>query len=144
MKNTILILIAFFSLTMSAQKKIKTPSNAIQLLEDFKETQKFDEDLMLEYSGISNELHRPELTNLINLAADDFIEVASKKEATANEYQTKIKEGLLRFSDIYPDLSSNDIGRICDYYEELMDIVNLNSSNGLISKFRRGVGFRRN
>ena len=96
---------------------------------------------MLEYPGISDEVYRPELTSLINLSADDFIEIASKTTPTAKDYQEKIKEGLQRFSTVYPDLKTSDIERIATYYEELMTIVNLNSSNGYISKFRRGVGF---
>tara|TARA_R110001632_G_scaffold47202_6_gene119621 strand:+ start:21657 stop:22058 length:402 start_codon:yes stop_codon:yes gene_type:complete len=131
----------FSSLAISAQKKMKTPKKALQDLERFKQQQKFDEDFMLEYPGISDEVYRPELTNLINLSADDFIEIVGKEEPTAKEYQEKIKEGLERFSTVYQDLKTADIERICSYYKELMDIVNLNSSNGYISKFRRGIGF---
>ena len=138
------ILIGFLSLTVSAQKKMKTPKKAIQFLKEFKELDKFEEDLMLEYSGISDELYKPELTKLINLAADDFIEVAKKETPTREAYWEKIKDGLSRFSEIYPDLSASDIQRIIDYYEELMDFVNLRSSNGELSKFKRGVGYRRN
>ncbi|MFY0628929.1 MAG: DUF4844 domain-containing protein [Flavobacteriaceae bacterium] len=138
------ILIGFLSLTVSAQKKMKTPKKAIQFLKEFKEFDKFEEDLMLEYSGISDELYKPELTKLINLAADDFIEIAKKETPTRKAYWEKIKDGLVRFSDIYPDLSANDIQRIIDYYEELMDFVDLRSSNGELSKFKRGIGFRRN
>jgi len=123
---------------------MKTPKSALQDLENFKEQQKFDEDFMLDYPGISDEVFRPELTELINLSADDFIEIASKTESTAKEYQEKIKEGLQRFSTVYRDLKTADINRICNYYEELMNIVNLNSSAGYISKFRRGIGFQRN
>lgn len=120
---------------------MKTPKKALQDLDRFKQQQKFDEDFMLEYPGISDEVYRPELTNLINLSVDDFIEIVSKEEPTAKEYQEKIKEGLERFSKVYQDLKTVDIERICNYYKELMDIVNLNSSNGYISKFRRGIGF---
>lgn len=144
MKNLLFLLLVFSFVTIQAQKKMKTPKKAIQRLKEFKEFDKFEEDLMLEYSGISDELLRPELTKLINLAADDFIEVAKKETPTREVYWEKIKEGLQRFSDIYPDLSASDIKRIIDYYEELMDLVNLRSSNGELSKFKRGIGFRRN
>lgn len=133
------LLIVFFSLTISAQKKMKTPKKAIQRLQDFKEFPKFEEDLMLEYNGISDEIYKPELTTLVNLAADDFIEVAKEETPTKEKYQEKIKEGLLRFTDVYSNLSSQDILRIINYYKELMDIVNLNTSSGLLSKFERGI-----
>tara|TARA_R110001632_G_scaffold102272_4_gene210401 strand:- start:37541 stop:37975 length:435 start_codon:yes stop_codon:yes gene_type:complete len=144
MKNLLIILFSISFVAVTAQKKIKTPKNAIQDLERFKEQPKFDEDFMLDYPGISDEVYRPELTSLINLSADDFIEIASKTTPTAKDYQEKIKEGLQRFSTVYPDLKTSDIERIASYYEELMTIVNLNSSNGYISKFRRGIGFERN
>ena len=144
MKNLLIILFSISFVAVTAQKKIKTPKNAIQDLERFKEQPKFDEDFMLDYPGISDEVYRPELTSLINLSADDFIEIASKTTPTAKDYQEKIKEGLQRFSTVYPDLKTSDIERIASYYEELMTIVNLNSSNGYISKFRRDIGFERN
>jgi len=144
MKNLLIILFSISFVAVTAQKKIKTPKNAIQDLERFKEQPKFDEDFMLDYPGISDEVYRPELTSLINLSADDFIEIASKTTPTAKDYQEKIKEGLQRFSTVYPVLKTSDIERIASYYEELMTIVNLNSSNGYISKFRRGIGFERN
>ena len=144
MKNLLIILFSISFVAVTAQKKIKTPKNAIQDLERFNEQPKFDEDFMIDYPGISDEVYRPELTSLINLSADDFIEIASKTTSTAKDYQEKIKEGLQRFSTIYPDLKTTDIERIASYYEELMTIVNLNSSNGYISKFRRDIGFERN
>ncbi len=139
MKHVVFLLITFLSLTISAQKTMKIPKKAIQQLEDFKEFPKFDEDLMLEYKGISDEIYRPELTKLINLAADDFITVAKDEMPTQEKYQEVIKEGLLRFTDIYPNLSQSDILRIVNYYKELMDIVNLNASSSLLSKFQRGI-----
>jgi len=144
MKNLLIILFSISFVAVTAQKKIKTPKNAIQDLERFNEQPKFDEDFMIDYPGISDEVYRPELTSLINLSADDFIEIAGKTTSTAKDYQEKIKEGLQRFSTIYPDLKTADIERIASYYEELMTIVNLNSSNGYISKFRRDIGFERN
>ncbi|MBL4604615.1 MAG: DUF4844 domain-containing protein [Flavobacteriaceae bacterium] len=121
---------------------MKTPKNAISLLEDFKETDKFEEDLMLEYSGISEELLKPELTRLINLAVDDFISIAKSNSPTKEKYQDTIKESLFRFKELYSDLSIQDIKRICSYYKELMRYVNLQSSNGHIEKFQRGIGMR--
>ena len=144
MKRGLFLLFAISFMSISAQKAMKTPKKAIRILEDFKEQFKFDEDLMLEYPGLSDETYRPELTKLINLSADDFIEIAKKEKPTNKEYQEKIREGLLRFTDIYSDLNKNDIGRICSYYQELMDIVNLRNSDGLLNKFRYGVDLGRN
>lgn len=143
-KTFVLLLFSFSFLGVIAQEKMKVPKKALQRLENFKEEVKFEEDLFLEYPGISDELFRPELTRLINLAADDFIEVTKSETPTKEAYQEKLKEGLLRFRDIYPDLNQKDVDRICSYYRELMRYVNLRGSNSLIAKFQRGIGFRRN
>lgn len=139
MRNALFLLLVLSFVSVAAQKTMKTPKKAIRQLEDFKEFPKFEEDLMIEYKGISDEIYRPELTKLINLAADDFIIVARDEIPTQEKYQEVIKEGLLRFTDIYPNLSQSDILRIVTYYKELMDIVNLNESNSLLSKFQRGI-----
>ena len=131
-------------MSVSAQKVMKTPKKAIKKLERFKELFKFDEDILTEYPGISDEIYRPELTKLINLSADEFIEIAKKEAPTNKDYQDKIKEGLLRFVDVYPYINKKDIGQICNYYEELMFIVNLRNSDGLLSKFRHGIETLRN
>jgi hypothetical protein len=49
-----------------------------------------------------------------------------------------IKTGLSRFSDVYLDLDTEDRERVCVYFEELMDIVGLESSNGQLNMFMYG------
>ena len=46
--------------------------------------------------------------------------------------------GLERFSDIYLELDTEDRERICTYFEELMDIVGLESSGGYLNDFMYG------
>ena len=144
MKKVIFFLCVFSFVSVSAQKVMKTPKKAIKKLERFKELFKFDEDILTEYPGISDEIYRPELTKLINLSADEFIEIAQKEAPTDKDYQDKIRQGLLRFIDVYPYINKKDIGQICNYYEELMFIVNLRNSDGLLSKFRHGIETLRN
>ncbi|HBI02132.1 DUF4844 domain-containing protein, partial [uncultured Flavobacterium sp.] len=68
----------------------------------------------------------------------DFKSVAESKKPTDKEYQEKIRIGLLRFKDIYLDLDTEDREQVCVYFEELMDIVGLESSNGQLNKFLYG------
>ena len=102
----------------------------------FKKKKKFVEDNTMLYPGIADESLRPILTEKIDLAADDFEKVATSDNPTEKQYQEKIKIGLLRFSDIY--LDTEDRERVCVYFEELMSIVGLESSNGQLSKFMCG------
>ena len=78
------------------------------------------------------------MTVKINQAANDFEEVAVSKNPTNKNYLDKIKLGLDRFSDIYIDLDTEDRERVCSYFEELMDIVGLESSDGLLNDFMYG------
>ena len=103
--------------------------------EKFKAKEKFVKDSTIFYPGIADAAMRPILTEKINLAADDFKALAETGTATDNQYQEKIKIGLQRFNEVYVSLDTEDRERVCHYFEELMDIVGLESSNGQLNEF---------
>ncbi|MFP9097534.1 DUF4844 domain-containing protein [Flavobacterium sp. RHBU_24] len=103
--------------------------------EAFKSKEKFIKDATSYYPGAQNEQIKKQLTERINLAADDFAQVASGNEPTEKAYQEAIGKGLDRFSDIYLNIDTEDRERVCTYFEELMDIVGLESSDGQLSDF---------
>ncbi|WP_255497861.1 DUF4844 domain-containing protein [Flavobacterium sp. I3-2] len=108
------------------------------MFENFITKEKFKEDSSLFYPGLSDEKLNPLLTSLINESAKDFQLIAEKGNATEAEYQNAIKSGLNKFSLIYLELDTEDRERICSYYEELMDIVGLESSGGHLNDFMYG------
>jgi hypothetical protein len=79
---------------------------------------------------------RPIFTKKINQVAIDFKAVSESKNPTNKKYQEKIGIGILNFVDIY--LDTEDKERVCTYFEELMDIVELDSSNGQLNEFLYG------
>ena len=103
--------------------------------EAFKNKEKFIKDLTINYPGAENEHIKQQMTKRINLAADDFAEVASGNEPTEKAYQEAIGKGLDRFSDIYLNIDTEDRERVCIYFEELMDIVGFESSGGQLNGF---------
>ena len=105
------------------------------MFENFISKDKFIKDTNIIYFGLSNEKLKPVLTELINKSAQDFQKIAQKGNATEEEYQNAIEIGLNRFSSIYFELDTEDRERICTYYEELMDIVGLESSGGHLNNF---------
>jgi Domain of unknown function (DUF4844) len=105
-------------------------------LDEFKHKEKFEEDSQIFYLGLADPGLRKILTERINRAADDFNEVSLRPGATADEYREVIKKGLERFEQIY--LDTEDRERICHYFEELMHIVGLESSGGILNKFMYG------
>jgi hypothetical protein len=117
------------------QTKIETPTNAMDKFTQFIEKEKFGEDVSAFYPGIADTTMRPILTEKINLAADDFKSLAASGNATEQDYQDKIETGLKRFSDVYISLDTEDRERVCKYFEELMDIVGLESSGGHLNDF---------
>ena len=120
------------------QVQIKTPDNAMTKFKEFKNKEKFIKDDKVFYSGISNLSLKPDLTEKINLAADDFKKLAEKGNVKEKEYQNAIKNGLDRFADLYLQLDTEDRERVCYYFEELMDIVGLESSGGHLNFFMYG------
>jgi hypothetical protein len=137
-KEYLKILFIILILTACGTRQIKTPENAMDKFEKFIKKVKFVEDNSLFYPGIADQKMQPILTEKINQAAEDFKSVAISKNPNEKEYQEKIKIGLSRFSDVYFDLDTEDRERVCSYFEELMDIVGLQSSDGLLNKFMYG------
>lgn len=141
MKKYIQTILIIFTLTSCSQNAIemKTPENANEKFVEFISKKKFVEKPYPNfYPGIADEKMRPIFTEKINQVALDFKSVAESKKPTGKEYQEKIRIGLLRFKDIYLDLDTEDREQVCVYFEELMDIVGLESSNGQLNKFLYG------
>lgn len=134
----IIIGLTLLLFTGCGQGQIKTPKNAMTKFDEFKSKEKFLQDDKLFYPGIGDPNLKPVLTEKINLAADDFKKLADKENVTDKEYQNAIKIGLDRFADLYLQLDTEDRERVCSYFEELMDIVGLESSDGHLNNFMYG------
>lgn len=110
----------------------------IQKLEAFKNKSKFDPDTEQNYyPGIEDAKLKPQLTELINKACEDFI-LSAKNNPTEESFQKDIKVGLSRFNPLYLNLDTEDRERVCYYFEELMDCVGLESSNGQLNDWMYG------
>lgn len=87
-------------------------------------------------------LGEPELfavmNDKMNAAAKDFSALAATGKATEAQYQLAIAIGLGRFDELYIALDTEDRERVCFYFEQLMDIVGLESSGGLLNDFMYG------
>lgn len=104
-------------------------------LDRFESTEKFLANTQTSYPGIEDAGFRVLLSKKINQSARDFSSVYQLANPTNDDYLDALKRGLDSFSEIYLDLDTADRERICRYYEELMDIVGLESSNGLLMNF---------
>ena len=134
----IIIGLALLLFTACGQGQLKTPDNAMTKFEEFKNKEKFLQDDKLFYPGIGDPKLKPILTEKINLVADDFKKLADNGNSTDKDYQNAIKIGLERLADLYLQLDTEDRERVCSYFEELMDIVGLESSGGHLNNFMYG------
>jgi hypothetical protein len=110
--------------------------NSIQNLKKFKAKSKFDPDQKL-YTGLSKSELKTKLTEILNQSADDFITTVNNKP-TEKKFQDDIKKGLSRFNPYYLNLDTEDREKVCSYFEELMDCVGLESSDGVLNKWLYG------
>ena len=135
MTKYIKILVLFLTLSACGQNatEMKTPENASEKFAEFIAKKKFVAENY--YPGIADEKMRPLFTEKINNVASDFKSIAESENPTDKKYQEKIGIGLSRFADVYMELDTEDRERVCTYIEELMYIVELESSNGLLNKF---------
>jgi hypothetical protein len=140
MMKYIKILVLFLTLSAYGQNvtEMKTPENTNEMFAEFLAKKKFLEENF--YPGIADEKMRPVFTEKINQIGIDFKTVAESEKPTDIKYQEKIGIGLSRFAKIYLELDTEDRERVCSYIEKLMDIVELESSNGQLNKFMYGFG----
>lgn len=104
--------------------------------DEFIQKEKFLEDLSIFYPGQASPELRKILSDRINRTAKDFQQTSLKPGVSTDEYLAAIKRGLDRFDELY--LDTEDRERVCHYVEELMDMVGLESSGGLLNTFMYG------
>lgn len=132
----ILFLLLILSACGQSQTKMKTPENAQEKFAEFIAKKKFYAEN--QSPNISDEKLRPILTKKINEVAKDFKEISESGNPTDKKYQKAIRVGLLKFPEIELGFDSEDRERILLYFEEIMDIVGLKSSNGQLNNFYYG------
>ncbi|MEP0264587.1 DUF4844 domain-containing protein [Dokdonia sp.] len=138
MTKYIQVFILFLTFSAYGQHAIQmeTPENTNEKFAEFIAKKKFIKENY--YTGIPDKKIQLLSTENINQVATDFRAVATSEKPTDKKYQEKIKIGLLRFSSFYLELDTEDRERVCTYFEELMDIVGLESSNGQLNTFMYG------
>lgn len=110
----------------------------VKQFEAFKTKDKFAEDMSIPYPGLSAPTSKGTLVKVVNNTADDFRALAEKDETTDQQYRYAIKSNLKKLQPIYLELDTEDREMVCHYMEELMDIVGLESSEGILNTFLYG------
>ena len=105
--------------------------------DEFIQKEKFTADNTIFYPGISDPTLKPVLTEKVNQAAEDFRKVSMSQNPDKQQYLEAMKAGLSRFSPTLP-FDTEDRERVCGYFEELMNMVGLESSEGQLNMFLYG------
>ncbi len=136
--NMRVLLIALFScvaLVGHAQSStsLAVPPTAITQLEDLKEMTKSEVVQGKLAKGAPAEV-RPELNRYLVISADDFLRVAMNAP-TKEAYLKCLDKGLARIAPFAT--SPEDRTQVAQYYEELLEIVGLESSGGRLASFTK-------
>jgi hypothetical protein len=112
--------------------------NKVNQLKAMQLKSKFESDMSIPYPGLQNNLLKVKANELINRSIDDFILLISDDSTTTNDFQKGIAKGLDYFTSLECALDTIDKERICLYFEEIMDIIGLTSSDGILNKWMYG------
>ena len=127
----------------SSKKKVNDNSlnqkiNKKQMIEklmQFKLQPKFENSF--NYPETDNEALQKNITLKYNQIIDNFIS-AIEKNANEKELQQVIKNGLSLFEEEKYLLDTEDREQICLYFENIMDIIELESSGGALNEWLYG------
>jgi hypothetical protein len=111
---------------------MQSNNKAVNSLNKFIDKPKFDAIPGTIYTGVSDPELKKTLTLLINKAAEDFKHTAAQNQSE-EQFQNDIAAGLARFNKLYLELDTEDREQVCHYFEEMMDCVELESSNGQLN-----------
>lgn len=133
MRIALICLLGLSTLTGYAQNgtPLAVPAGAVSKLEDIKELTKTVAVSKSTKAKMQAEA-RPEINRMLVLAADDFVRV-TKDKPTKEAYLQVIDQGLSRLAPLTTNME--DRLEVAEYYQELLEIVGLPSSEGRLSAF---------
>ncbi len=114
---------------------MKEKDEIINELKVLQQKEKFNEDISIFYPGTESKDLKKSLTELINKSITAFMEEVNIG-ASDKEYQSIISKSLTEITPL--NLDTEDRERVCHYFEEIMDIIGLESSGGVINEWLYG------
>lgn len=108
----------------------------IELLKNFLVKEKFEKVEGLYYPSFLDENQKIMLTDFINDSAKELICLIEENNLK-NHFHYFLTERLRELDDTI-NISSDEKDRVLLYFEEMMDIINVSSSNGILNIWRYG------
>ncbi len=132
MKQLLLIgLLSGACLTGHAQTRMQVPAQAASQLTDLMELTKSE----VARGAVKGKVHaevRPELNRYLVISANDFLRVTNDSP-TKEAYLQCLDKGLARVAPLTTTV--RDRQQVAEYFQELMEIVGLESSEGRLATF---------
>lgn len=116
------------------QDSIHLSNNYLRKFELFDNKEKFLQDSL--YSEVNNPQLKESLSRQINKVSQNFKFLALNGHIASLDCQESIKKHLEVFKVQFLDTEESE--KVCEYIQELMDIVGLKSSNGKLNIFLYG------
>jgi hypothetical protein len=133
MKQLLLIgLLSAAVLTGHAQTRMQVPTQAASQLTDLMELTKSE---VAKKGAAKGKVHaevRPDLNRFLVISANDFLQVTNSGP-TKEAYLQCLDKGLARVAPLTTDVQ--DRQQVAEYFQELMEIVGLESSEGRLATF---------
>ena len=132
-----ILLCCLFSLSALSSRAqsiaaFSVPKDAVSLLENMKETTKLVADTKPGRANLQAEV-RPEINRLLVISTDDFLHVTTAGKPTKEAYLQCIDRDLAL---LYPLMTNmQDRWQVAEFFQELMEIVGLPSSEGRLTAF---------
>lgn len=132
MRTLLIVILSCVALAGYAQSAtpMQVPTKAISQLEDLKELMK--SEVVAETDKKASAESRPELNRFLVISTDDFLRVANNRP-TKEAYLKCLDMGLARINPLVSN--SLDRQQVAYYFQEIMEIVGLESSEGRLSTF---------
>ena len=133
MRNLFCFLLTLGVMSAHAQSapSFSVPKNAVSQLEDVMETTKAVAVTKPSKSKLQAE-SRPDVNRMLVIAADDFLRV-TKEKPSKEAYLQCLDRDLARVAPLTTD--AQDRKEVAQYFQDLMEIVGLDSSEGRLSAF---------
>ena len=110
-------------------------NKAIEQLNSLLGKDKFIEDLSTFYPGCPDSEIRKNLNEKIDKAINEFID-AAKNNSSKDEYLALLKKEVYRFDQ--DELDTEDAERVGTIFEQIMDCIGLESSEGILNTWMYG------
>lgn len=136
MKPHLIFLLLLMGACVSKPTPMSIPENAEASLLELRAEIKYVEDMGIFYPGIMDDSLRPLMGEHVDHAIDEMLAIVRSGSASKEAYLEAIRSGLGRYHGQY--LDTEDRERTALYFQQMMDIVGLDGSEGMLNDFVHG------